>query len=522
MIENLEDNPLDKFFRDSIESSEAKPSEQFWNKAYESIIAREGRMNRKRIVAWRSAAILLCALIMGLISYNVYISGKVNNLGKEVTNIEKFQSASTNSNIASAPNNNLPEKTTSNNDNPNGVSSPPASPLALTSKPVEKSESARENRTATSSMPHTLQIASVTPNRNIVANNSDNLVNSTVSAPVNTISNSTVTASTVQVNQTSVNAPVVNTSAANTPLANTNLAPLKSDDNPVASNLLPVSNVNFPEVGSSDESTMPDSVFLSEPNPAEKAKSYFVDVMVPKFSISGFFSSNNNGLTVMNGYNPLENINASQLNANEHELFAFSSGFNIGYDLSSRITVQAGCNYQQYQFSIAPTTLNPIPALGVEPSIGYSLETSSGYVYLPNLPCNPKPIGATTVTAQGTALRSYFNIPAQLKWNFINEGKLKIYATAGASMNVLSINKATIGWENAYGKQSETVNGIEGTNNLTCSYLVGLGTEYKLFRGFAVYFEYTYSGALNPVNEDSYINVKSNFTSLIGGVKYHL
>ncbi len=74
MSNMLNDNELDNLFRDSIESAEAQPSEQFWNKAYEGILARENSSYLTRIRAWKRATMALACIVVALICYSYDIN----------------------------------------------------------------------------------------------------------------------------------------------------------------------------------------------------------------------------------------------------------------------------------------------------------------------------------------------------------------------------------------------------------------------------------------------------------------
>ncbi len=511
---------MDKFFRDSIESTEAKPSEQFWNRAYESIIVREGNMNRRRVLAWRSAAILIGFIMLGLTAYDLYITDKVKNLRKDVATIQRFQANATLSGKDKLHSVSVPAIGNTNSGNMYNQrdvkSTMPSFALYPHTKPHKTSQTGNKSTSGVCRVvyadanQHTtgrqqgeneqkLQQDLTHGSNAYPAAVTGNMPS--VSASVNTISAQRST------NQNNTN--VLTT-------VNGRFNAFKTLFNPVTATLVPFLNATYPEAIKASESMMPDSALMDEPNPAERAKNYFVDVMLHRFSVSGFYSIDN-FLFAMSGYNPVERINASQMEANERKETSFSSGISIGYDLSPRFTVQAGCNYQQYQFLISATPLNVQNDL----ASFYPFESSSGNVNLALLPGWSNPNGGAAA-AQGDAIRSYISVPVQLKWNFVEDKKVKIYLTAGGAVNILDMNRADIEWGNSFGSKTLNIDGMEGTNNITYAYLAGIGAEYKLSRGFSAYVEGTYLGALTPVAGDSYINVKPNLLSETIGIKYHL
>src|SRR6185437_12304700 len=99
MSDKPEDNYIDQLFRDSIDNMETEPSDQFWNKAYGTILQNENKAYVLSIRMWRTVAAVLAIAVIALISFNVY-TRYTNAVENKVAGQE---------NPAFAANNNHPE-----------------------------------------------------------------------------------------------------------------------------------------------------------------------------------------------------------------------------------------------------------------------------------------------------------------------------------------------------------------------------------------------------------------------------
>lgn len=552
MKDKLNDTDIDRIFRDSIESAEAEPSENFWNKAYEGIISRENSIYQKRMATWRNAAIALGLIVMGLVGYNVYMTGKVDNLGKQISDIEKFNSSNNSvvtqnqaaSNVVASNNNNTANK---NNEASNHVSSGNNQPLLAvvnhsaainasvahhtfnTQSQVKHSENQNNNIVANLSN-NNINIASKENQNNTVANVSNNNVN-TVSTEnqnndvVANVSNNNVNVASSE-NLNTQHATENNANTSNEQVAQHNpVSMLDNNANKTAPKVASTdeetktkptssaSDIIYPDVNASSSSldTINDKALLSS---SSKSKGWFAEKVMPNVSVS-VFGAPVIASTVMNGYSVVDNLSAVQLTSREHQQLGYVYGANLGYNISPKVTIEAGFSYRSNQFTIDPATLYPHSG---DVAQAYHFVTSSGTITMPYLP-NAK--SGDSVTAKGSAVRSYISIPVQVKYNVFNiRHKLTIYATGGAAINILSTNKATVDYNNANGENAVSINSISGTNKTTYSYLIGAGAEYKIGKGFAIYAEPNYLGGITPINSSANIKAYSNYTNITVGLNY--
>src|ERR1700677_1557907 len=103
MSDKPEDNYIDQLFRDSINNMETEPSDQFWNKAYETILQNENKVYQTKIRLWRGVSIGLGAAVLALLMFNLYTNKKVDFIEQKIVGLEKNQTpiaTSTNQTIA--------------------------------------------------------------------------------------------------------------------------------------------------------------------------------------------------------------------------------------------------------------------------------------------------------------------------------------------------------------------------------------------------------------------------------------
>jgi hypothetical protein len=511
MSNMLNDDELDSLFKDSIESAEAQPSEKFWTKAYEGILTRENNAYLSRIRTWKRATMALACLVIGLICYSVYITEKVNNLDNQVAQVEKFQANSTAQNATVASNNNAASINGKNTNSSN------------------KLEVSNNDQSSVNSVNAANSVNSGSSTQGLQVNNAVSNESGVVSANQKMHSNNSTShngasfAANSHKNQGNRRVVAVASNEGNASQRNV-ITMLGSNKTAVTSHTeetetntnndnQTISNVLYPDESYSSNDS-PDSAVSQPVITKSHQPSKFKRYVLPHVSAS-VFASYNMADPVMNGYSSGDNLSASQLNSRERQTLAYSFGAKLGYDLSTKWTLQAGISYQVYQFSIASSTLSP-QKQGSESN--YQLVTSSGNVYLPFMPNSN--INAT-VTAKGNALRSYVNIPLQAKYNFVNSRTFKIYGTFGATMGLLEFNKVSAQAVNSTGSENVNVNSVDGTSQVTCSYLLGVGAEYKIGRAFSVYAEPSYLGAITPVNNSSLIKVSNNVLNGACGVIYH-
>jgi hypothetical protein len=491
MSEKPEDKFIDELFKDSIGNIETQPSDQFWNKAYDSILQNENSVYQKRILRLRSVSIVLGLAVAGLIGYNVYTSKKVNDIEQKVAGLERkqLQAANNESRSVDALANSL-----------NGNSAIQGSqPVAQQNIQSNTTAAVQRNVIVANTQLPVKQAASA-PERQFPSSGGRKFGN----VPATTIAYHNASAQSNEALETNVTQGVNSMIYLEEKTSITIPPPDNSD-----SILLAM------DAEDSVETVKPIVVRIKEQISPLKPKEH------PKVSLSAYFGPSLAD-PVMKDNNTSDNITPAAVKAREHEQPASTCIAGVNADISptstSRFSVQLGCEYRSYKFSLSPSSINTTTG---DMNSGYQYFTSSGTINMPYIP-GYTPFGYydTVATANGTAKRAYIDIPLHLKYKFIQSRKLSVYASVGGSMNILVCNYATIHCQNNWGEEDISLYNIQGAKTINFSYVLGLGIERKLGNGVSIFAEPSYSAAVTPNTSNSPITTYSNYFDLALGVSY--
>jgi len=493
-----EDNDIDRLFRDSIDNMETEPSDHFWNKAYDGILQKEAKNYQMKILRWKGISYTLAAAVVALIGYNIYTGQKVSYVEQQITNIEKNQALSSESSSSgSIATNSLKNTSLANS----GDQSKPVASLLHNSRNVQPLGA------TLSSNASDLKALTKRPNRSVATQKSFASASGIYNASAN--ANQPSVATTISAN--------IPTQEANT------IAPSVSRAVPM--NIIYLENKpNSPlrVTQSLDDAPLAQLAIISDTTtevipveriaPVEPKKNY-----ATKISLSVFYAKS--AAFPILKYNGPDTKIQGDLTTSESQEAAYCFGFNVGFDISSRFTIQLGCNYRMYAFSTDFTTVNPI--IG-ESGPYYNLVSSAGVITIPYIPgssTNPP----TSATAIGDVKYSSVCVPLKLKWSFFKNSRLKAYAVAGGSVNVIASDNAMIYCQSNTASNSEVVNvpTMAGNNSVSFSWLVGAGIEFKLARGFSVYAEPSYQTSLTPISANTPLSTYPTYLDMAVGVGYH-
>jgi|GEM_PF-3275592 len=476
MSDKPEDNYIDQLFRDSIDNMETEPSDQFWNKAYGTILQNENKAYVLSIRMWRTVAAVLAIAVIALISFNVY-TRYTNAVENKVAGQE---------NPAFAANNNHPEAINTTNATNSAVNA------ASKNAPVVAVNTTQGGTTVQT--PVVNNANHTTPNYGSLSRNSSNHTSSAIAY------NNNVVAQHNRTHITNNQGPAYNALYLDDRTSITIPAPDKMDANILAMDV--------------DDNSSIGSRHIDEQNtiPAKRKPKFG-----PRLSVS-VFGAQSIAEPIIKNNSTGDKFTASDITGREQQEAAFAFGTNVGYDVTHKLTLQAGCEYRSYKFSLAPTTVNI--NIG-ELNSGYSLATSSGIVTMPYIPGYTAKGYDTTATAKGSAARSYISIPLAVKYRFLSDPKVGLYVRAGTSLNVLASNYAKVHVQNSVGEEDVYVYNMQGSKEISLSYMLGFGAVCRLFRGVDLYVEPAYSGAITPNTVTSPITTYSCFFDLTGGLIYH-
>jgi hypothetical protein len=517
MINEPEDNNIDRLFRTSIDNVETEPSDRFWNKAYDGILKNESSVYQRKIMVWRGVSAVLAVAVACLIGYNVYTNGKVTDIEKQVAGIERNQ-------LQTANNESGAFNTVANSINRNTNASNQQFPKATE---IQNANANLDNSTVIAANNQQL----------IAAGKTTNKYSGQTPSPEEQIASLQNVIRFEQQAKQELSSSVV---AYNKPdIASTNEAEQSVGMEDQKSDQKRVSNIIYlDERAPSDPITIPlqdkvdDEIVAMDVKDNTTVKPINVnmgshsDAWVAKktakifhrFSVSAFLApSISNPIMSDNGSNT--GISAKDVKAREQQQLAYTYGANIGYDILPRLTIQTGVSYRAYRFYVNPTQV--YAKAGDFGGATYPVVTSSGTVNMPYI-SGYTPWGYDTVaTAKGSAVRSYISVPLSLKYEFYDKHKFGLYVTAGGAVNLLAHNYVTIHCQNQWGEEDAYVYDIEGTNKVNFSYKLGIGAEFTLGRKFSLYAEPSYSGAITPTAKGTPINTYSCYFDFAAGIGYH-
>lgn len=474
MSNKQEDNEIDRFFRDSIDNIETEPSDRFWNKAYEGILKNENKGYEQRLMLWRGISVVLALSVSALIAYNIYTNHKVTTIEKQIATIEHKEVQ-------------IPAQKVQPVNNPSTL-------LAKNAAQQEKNQSSQNGTMAHETMP---------------ARNASIMLG-------------------YKVNR---NGPW-QTTARHHQHSSQDIAysDAKHGSNSEMYDRSAIKNIIYLDERTPSEITMhtlaktdsalsaldaSDSLYMVPIGPPVAGVSH--RKILSKLSVNAFGAPSIVRQT-MKDNNPNDNISIGDIQSKEHQQSGYSAGINLGFDLSPRFTLEAGLCYRVYKYTISPTTVDVNTD---ELGDGYSFATSSGTIYMPYIPAYTSTGYDTTATANGHIIRSYVSIPLRLKYNFLSSPRFGVYISAGGAANVLVYNYANVHCQNTWGQEDVYVYDMEGATPVNFSYLLGLGAELKLGRGFAIYAEPTYMGAITPNIKSKAMTIYSSYFDFAGGLSYH-
>jgi hypothetical protein len=185
----------------------------------------------------------------------------------------------------------------------------------------------------------------------------------------------------------------------------------------------------------------------------------------------------------------LDNGSVKLLSFNNSK-FVPKYGVSIGYDITKKISVQAGIYFSDKKYTAGPTD--------------YTAKTGS--------------IVSRLYITKADAECKIFEIPIALRYNFLQKSRWGFYATAGVSSYIMKEEFYNIFYLRNNNEYSRPYT-YTGNQHLFSTALISVGVEKKLSNHFALQLEPIISIPLKTIGEGS---VKLFSTSLQLGVKYHL
>jgi hypothetical protein len=492
------ENDIDNIFKQAIEPVNTEPSDKFWRKAAEDMIARESSLNERKVSRWRTVAFILAAslLLLGYFTYKIDIG--INNPPQTDKMVVKGQTQvpPTNNNVIA--NNNI--------SNPVSMSGAGSSG----DNEIKSNHKHKNNSSINSTLKNISPINLIHVQNNLTASSKPYTKNE---------------------NPKKMDDPIL---IANNKKESEQPEVLQNKENNVS---LP--NLTPPKVSSATPITIQKNTYQSLPKiQADTNKSIhqvligIIDtpkslsfeemvtgINIERISISGFYSPD-----FLTGYmfkcsNSMGDAMENTIKQGESQTFSFTAGIKAEYQISSRFSIGTGMAYQSFSFNVSPC--NIYAQKQSDGNVGYSIPTSSGVV---NCPYYGYAKVGDSLKMSATSSRNYLEIPIHAKFFAIDNNKFKFYLTGGVEANFALGEETYMNWEDYGWSNSGTamVNTTNGSESMYFSYYVGLGFEYRIGKRLSIYLEPGMHDAITPVDNNIDVTSYPRLISATGGLTYYI
>lgn len=244
---------------------------------------------------------------------------------------------------------------------------------------------------------------------------------------------------------------------------------------------------------------------------------------VKGFSVSAFFSPDFNRHRLFdNDENPahhsIDHCRAKDYEGREGQDFSFSAGLLAKYELTQRWSLLSGLTYSSSVRKIRPSTL--YAEAGSNAQAHYQLNTSLGTTELPNSG-NLTPVVGDSVNLKTDSrqILHFISIPVLLRYEFCVK-RLSGYVYSGLSANILIHDHSEISLPTTT-TETVIVNNISGLKTLTYGFLIGVGAQYKLYKGISIFAEPVLRSSITSINQNTTVAAYPYSLGLNVGMNYH-
>jgi len=506
-------NNIDDIFKKAIEPLDTEPSEEFWRKAAEDIIAKGSKATEKRIFRWRAIAFILGAGLVVLGYFTYRMQNSLEHANQQMKVVENDQNKQIDK---------LTENTTGKDEG------------KITLKTIVSKNKAISNDQNTSIV---IKIAPeyhpVIPSQVPAIVNSDH--HTSASSPVSYASANHTKISLA----TNYKKPAIRVSH-----KQVDATPVKQKNNIIVSDAnnegnnggnSPVQTKTYafvkPSIQSVDSITKQDDISDSVNDLVEQANQVTglpplsitpqnnklaANDSVSKLDVSVFFSPD---YLVGYGFNSPYSWGSQIENAikqGEKEKFSYTTGAKVEYALSSNFTIGAGIAYEEYSFNVNPGTV--YAQRQSDGDIGYYFTTSSGVVECPSY-------GHTalndSIKMNASSARKYLQVPLLAKYFLVNTKKLRFYVVGGLEPCFNLGDNTVMNWQNYWGESGTvSASNVVGSRNFYFSYYVGIGATYKAGSHLSIYIEPGLHNAVTPIDDQIAVTTSPKLFSASVGLTY--
>lgn len=508
-------NNIDDIFKKAIEPLYTEPSEEFWRKAAEDIIAKGSKATEQKVFRWRVTAFVLGAglLILGYFTYRMkstlektnqqikVVENEGNKKTSELTanNVNKHEDKAT---LKPAASINIVTHSKQDIQITSSVSIPTENSPA---KVNHRAVAIKKQQSQLTSFSDNVIVANSNAGENLLVKHKKSFISAT-HKPVKLI---------VAANQNNeMSASAVNNIIRNQQSDAPAQPKLYAFTSPASQTLDSIDNKdNIADTAEQANQTASNLPALS--NPAQNNK-LSVNDSLAKLRITTFFSPDYLIGYGFNSSNPIGAQIENTIKQGETEKFSYTIGAKAEYALSYNFSIGAGLAYEVYAFNINPCTI--YAQKQSDGDVGYYFTTSSGVAECPSY-------GYTTVgqsiLMNASSTRRYLELPLLAKYYIVNAKKLRLYAVAGLEPCFNLGDNIVMNWQNSWNEGGTvTVNSFEGSRNFYFSYYIGAGVTYKMGRYLSIYIEPGMHNAVTPIDDQIAVTTSPKLFSASVGLTY--
>lgn len=223
--------------------------------------------------------------------------------------------------------------------------------------------------------------------------------------------------------------------------------------------------------------------------------------------------------------------NAAYFRNMEKENITFSNTFKIGFDISKRWSIQAGCTYFRLEQQTKSSQSTIVKGKSNDPDDdddndeGCTFHTSYGEIYVKYKEIEhedgSKKSDTLILSSSSRAQMAYISVPITARYMFISKEKLSAYAISGITLDFLTGQHLSMDFSSNGSTTTVEQNSINGLRKMNSAFIAGLGLQYNIYKGLSLNFEPSLRMSYLSINEKLPVNVYPYSFSIVGGLSYH-
>lgn len=154
-------------------------------------------------------------------------------------------------------------------------------------------------------------------------------------------------------------------------------------------------------------------------------------------------------------------------------------------------------------------------------NVKYRYNFSSGYLFLMSKSATNPVVGDSLQAFESTNTLQYIAVPLGIKYSYAFK-KIDLFASVGASVNILTKGKIKTAIENGAAKQLCTSNKINGLKSAYFGGYAGIGAAYNITPHIALSFMPTFNFAITSGTKDARVKTYPYMISMAAGIRYKL